>query len=176
MGCVLRISRDMWHTVEEHVQGSRDERMAYLLARATRWNDLWSDGPTLDLLVTRAIPVPDEALTIQNGLRVEIAAWLTREVLVACYETGLSLVDVHSHPFASGPVRFSGPDVVNMRQTHTDFLTRVPDDPPTAVASLVVGRTAVAGAYTDHDGDALRRLDRLVVLGDSQTEVPLCRC
>ncbi|MFV2127523.1 hypothetical protein ACFHWS_23745 [Micromonospora sp. LOL_013] len=176
MTCVLRISHDTWDTVRRHLRDSDDERGAYLLARAGRWTDPWGAGAVTDLLVTRAIPIPDDALSVQNGVRIEVAAWLTREVLIACFETGLSLVDVHSHPFADDTVRFSGLDVENMRQTHTEFLDRMPAAPPVGVASLVLGQASVAGAYTDPDDGTLRMLDRLVLLGDDDlTEVKLCR-
>jgi hypothetical protein len=163
----------MWLAVCDHLRGSDDERMAYLLARAARWDHPW-DGPMMDLLAVRAVLVPDSALTDQSGASVTVAGWLTRELLIACYETGLSLIDVHTHPFAGTSVAFSAHDVENMRETHTEFLTRMPDAPPRGVASLVVGRTAVAGAFTDPDELALRPLSTLVLLGDDLGEVPLC--
>ena len=69
------------------------------------WTDPWS-GAALDLLVTRALVVPDAALAVQSGVRAEIGPAFTREVLVACYETGLSLVDLHTHPFSVDSVGF----------------------------------------------------------------------
>jgi hypothetical protein len=64
--------------------------------------------------------------------------------------------------------------VTNMRSTHADFLDRLPLEPPAAVASLVVGQHAVAGAYTNPEDGSMHPLDRLVMLGDTLTEVPLC--
>ncbi|MEV6801923.1 hypothetical protein AB0M91_26780 [Micromonospora rifamycinica] len=176
MACALRISRDIWGTIQRHLRDSGDERGAYLLAPRRPVDRPVGHRAVTDLLVTRAIPIPDDALSVQNGVRVEVAAWLTREVLIACFETGLSLVDMHSHPFADDTVSFSGLDVENMRQTHTEFLDRMPAVPPVGVALLVLGQASVAGAYTGPDDGTLRMLDRLVLLGDDDlTEVTLCR-
>jgi hypothetical protein len=162
---VLRAGAETWAAVREHLFGSPDERMAYLLARAGVWTDAWGVD-TVDLLVTRAVPVPDEALRLQTGVRVEIDDAFTREILVACYETGLSLVDVHTHPFSTDTVAFSGHDVTNMRITHAEFLAGMPPHPPRAAASLVLGRRAVAGAFTGPDGGDLHPLTRFELLGD----------
>jgi len=168
----LRIGATAWSAVREHLFGSRDERMAYLLARASVWTDPWG-SEVVDLLVTRAMPVPDAALRLQSGVRVEVEAAFTREILVACYETGLSLVDVHTHPFAVGAVSFSGHDVANMPVTHAEFLAAVPPDPPRTAASLVLGQRAAAGVFTDPGGGGLHRLDRFEVLGDHVEKVAL---
>jgi len=98
----------------------------------------------------------------------------TREVLIACYEAGLSLIDVHTHPFADADVGFSGLDEANMRVTHAEFLARMPDRPPVGVASLVLGRRGMAGAVTNPASGELAPLDRLSLLGTSLTEVALC--
>lgn len=173
MRATLRVGNGTWSAVREHLFGSKDERMAYLLARASVWTDPCGRDE-LDLLVTRAVVVPDTALTVQSGVRVDVDAAFTREVLVACYETGLSLVDVHTHPFSTDPVAFSSHDVANMRVTHAEFLAGMPTRPPRAVASLVLGRRAVAGMFTSPDGGDLRPLRRFEVLGDNLEEVALC--
>lgn len=169
----LRIGQGVWSGVRRYLLASTDERMAYLLARASRWADP-ADESTIDFLVTRAIPVPDAALAVQNKVRVEVDPGFTREVLIACYETGLSLVDVHTHPFSTDQVAFSGHDVSNMRSTHAEFLSRIPNQPMVGVASLVIGQASVAGSFTHPDTGALQSLNRFTVLGDSAQEVPLC--
>lgn len=173
MRSTLRMSRPVWTSTLAYLLGSHDERMAYLLARGGRWPDPAGD-PVLDLLVTSVWLVPDSALTVQSGVRVEIDPAFTREVLIACYETGLSLIDVHTHPFSTRTVSFSGHDVANMRATHADFLARMPDAPPAGVASLVVGQSSVAGAVTDPGTGTLRPLGRFLLLDDCLAEVPLC--
>jgi hypothetical protein len=174
MHATLRMSRLVWLSVREHVLGSREERMAYLLARGGRWPDP-AGVPVFDLLVTSALLVPDSALVVQTGVRVEIDPLFTREVLIACYESGMSLVDVHTHPFSTDTVSFSGHDVANMRATHADFLARMPDTPPVGVASLVLGQSSVAGVITDPGSETPHPLERFVLLDDAMTEVPLCQ-
>lgn len=173
MHTTLRMSRPVWRSMRAHLLGSGNERMAYLLARGGQWPDP-AGAPVLDLLVTSVLLVPDTALIVQTGVRVEIDPMFTREVLIACYEAGMSLIDVHTHPFSTDTVSFSGHDVTNMRATHTDFLARMPDTPPAGVASLVLGQSGVAGAITDPGTGALRPLERFLLIDDFLTEVPLC--
>ena len=105
---------------------------------------------------------------------MEVDAAFTRDVLLACYESGLSLVDVHTHPFATDRVDFSAHDVANMRITHHEFLDGVPTPPPVGVASLVVGQTSVAGAITEPATGQLEPLTTLTLVGDHITKIPLC--
>lgn len=173
MRSTVRMSRPVWTSLCAYLLGSRDERMAYLLARGGWWPDPAGDA-VCDLLVTSVLPAPDSALVVQSGVRVEIDPTFTREVLIACYESGMSLVDVHTHPFSTDTVAFSGHDMANMRATHADFLARMPDTPPVGVASLVVGQSSVTGGVTDPGTRTLNPLDRFLLLDDAMTEVTLC--
>lgn len=169
----LRVGAQCWQQTRDHLLASRAERMAYLVARASRWTNPAGE-PTVDLLITRSLLIPDRALTTQTGVRVEVDPTFTREVLLACYESGLSLVDVHTHPFATDRVDFSAHDVTNMRITHREFLDGVPTPPPVGVASLVLGQTTAAGAYTDPTTGHLEPLTALTLVGDHTETFPLC--
>jgi hypothetical protein len=173
MRCVLRMPDRVWHPVRSHLLASSCERMAYLLARASRWTDPWG-RQTTDLLVRQALLIPDEALRLQCPTRVEVDPAFTGEVLRACYETGLSLIDVHTHPFGHGPVCFSTHDKDNMILTHAEFQARIPQDPPAAAASLVLGPGGLAGAWSPPSGGGLAALDAFTLIGTTTCEVPLC--
>ncbi|GAA0543908.1 hypothetical protein [Actinomadura livida] len=172
MRCVLRLPSRVWGPAAEHLLASASVRMAYLLARASSWTDPWG-GRTTDPLVRQALLVPDAALHVQSPVRVEVDPEFTRQVLRACYETGMSLVDVHTHPFGDGPVWFSGHDEHNMRVTHTEFADTMPDDPPAIAASLVLGPGGLAGAWSPHPR-RLAPLDACILLDHPLSEVPLC--
>jgi hypothetical protein len=173
MRCTIRLPHRMWDEVERHLLASASERMAYLLARASRWTDPWG-VPATDLLVRRALLVPDAALPVQTPTRVEVDPAFTGEVLRACYETGLSLIDVHTHPFSSGPVRFSDHDETNMRVTHGEFAAHMPAEPLAVAASLVLGPGGLAGAWTPRPSGRVTALDTVCLIGNGLTEVPLC--
>lgn len=172
MRCVLRLPARVWRPAEEHLLACPSERMAYLLARASTWTDPWGRHTT-DLLVRQALLIPDTALHVQSPVRVEVDPDFTRQVLLACYETGMSLVDVHTHPFGGGPVWFSGHDEHNMRLTHAEFAATMPDEPPAIAASLVLGPGGLAGAWSPHPRQ-LAPLDACHLLDDTLNEVPLC--
>ena len=47
----LRLGAQSWQRTRDHLLASRAERMAYMLARASRWTS--PDGmPTVDLLIS----------------------------------------------------------------------------------------------------------------------------
>lgn len=170
---MVRAPGEMLDETLAWLRGSSDERFCYLLARASRFADPW-EGPTVVLRVTRPILVPSSALTIQTPVRVEVNADFTREILVKCYEYGLSLIDLHTHPFSDESVAFSGHDLQNMEVTHEEFRRGIPQDPPAVAASFVVGTKSVAGRWLDPESGALRPVDRLIAIGRRQHMVRLC--
>ncbi|OLT37839.1 hypothetical protein BJF79_28985 [Actinomadura sp. CNU-125] len=169
MRCIVRVPSGLWREASRHLLVSPSERMAYLLARASRWDDPWR-GPTTDLLVRRALLVPDAALLTQSPTRLEVEPAFTQEVLRACYETGMSLIDVHTHPFSSGPVWFSSHDETNMQVTHREFATMMPDEPVAAAASLVLGPGGLAGAWCPDPDDVPKSLDMVTLAGVPLTD------
>lgn len=174
MRCQIRVPLRVWQPTREWLLATRDERIAYLLARASVWDDPWC-GPTVDLLVGCALLVPDAALTVQSAVRVEVDPAFTRAVLVGCYEAGLSLIDVHTHPFADTRVAFSGTDLANMATTHAEFHREIPQQPVAVAASLVLGRNAVAGAWLDPHRGRVVPAAGMLLLAPQPTEVQLCR-
>jgi hypothetical protein len=158
----------------EHLLAVPVERLAYLLALAGTWVDPW-DVSTTDLLVRAAVPVPDEALTVQTAVRVEVDPAFTRAILRECYERGLSLVDVHTHPFAQSEIAFSGHDMTNMNATHTEFASVVPQEPPAVAASIVLGHACVAGAWRDPATGRLSYIDELVLPSGTYDHLELKR-
>lgn len=173
MRAVIRIPAEVWGPTRGWLLDSPDERMAYLLARASVFTDPWQ-VTTVDLLVRQALLIPQAALVAQSTVRVEVDPGFTRAVLVMCYETGLSLVDVHTHPFATTRVAFSGHDITNMRATHADFRAGMPAEPPAAAASVVCGQRSFAAAWLDPDRAGMVPVDAVQLVGARTTQVTLC--
>ncbi|KLL10788.1 hypothetical protein [Protofrankia coriariae] len=172
--CVVRVPETVWRQTRRYLFDVPVERMAYLLGHASEWTDPWGRATT-DIFVRYAIPVPDDALTLQTSVRVEVDHTLTRAVLRECYECALSLIDVHTHPFADRSVWFSGHDEANMRITHADFSDTIPSLPPVFPASLVLGQRSVAGMWRNPSTGVLETIDELRLLGRSETTVELVR-
>ncbi|WP_207386590.1 hypothetical protein [Protofrankia symbiont of Coriaria ruscifolia] len=164
----------MWEPTYRYLLAVPVERMAYLLGHASVWTDPWGQ-PTTDIFVRYAIPVPDDALALQTSARVEVDRALTGAVLRECYECALSLIDIHTHPFADRSVWFSGHDEANMRITHAEFADTIPAQPPVFPASLVLGRRSVAGVWRNPSTGALETIDELRLLGRAETAVELVR-
>ncbi|WP_239372776.1 hypothetical protein [Frankia sp. Cj5] len=170
--CVIRIPDAVWAPTRQYLLAVPVERMAYLLGHASVWTDPWG-RTTTDILVRCAIPVPDNALTLQTSVRVDVDPALTGTVLRTCYEYALSLIDVHTHPFADRSVCFSGHDEANMRITHAEFSDAIPERPPIFPASLVLGRRSVAGIWRNPSSGSLENVDELRLLGRSENTLDL---
>jgi len=171
--CRLRVPVAIWDGLTEWLRASEQERFAYLLGRASAVDDPWGRR-TVDVWVRRAVPVPDQALVIQSPVRVEVDPTFSAAVLQACWEGGLSLIDVHTHPFADASVGFSGHDRNNMLHTHAEFAASIPTDPPAVAASLVLGRRSAAGTWLVPGTNRLEPLHSLHIIGTHDEEIPLC--
>lgn len=173
MRTTLRIPARIWSDVRSQLFDTTQERFAYLLGRGSRVHHPWL-GNQADVYIRRAVVVPDDALLVQSAARVEVDGAFTMEVLRGCYSQGLSLIDVHTHPFWDSQVSFSGHDQDNMELTHRDFHEAIPQEPPAFVGSLVLGRNSTAGAFFEPDQEEVSALDRLQLIGDHLEEIPLC--
>ncbi len=124
-----------WPALRDHLlgQGSQ-EQLAFLLA-ATAQGRGW-----LRLLVREAIAVPPEALLQQTAARLEVQPAFSQAILRRCHETGLSLIEVHSHPFAHQHTTFSPRDVANEALKFRYVEKRIPH---VRHATMVVGHESL---------------------------------
>ncbi len=83
-------------------------------------------GGTLRLLgCFLLLPEPSEYVS-HSLASVRLRRELLAEVLKECSSLGLSLIDIHSHPFASEHVAFSGVDEADEREKSKWFATHLP--------------------------------------------------
>lgn len=83
-------------------------------------------GRTLRLLgcyLVKPEPVDYES---QSLTKVSVRQELLIEVLKECGRLGLSLIDIHSHPFSTGEVAFSGVDEADEREKANWFASHLP--------------------------------------------------
>lgn len=125
----------LWPALHAHLlgQGSQ-EQLAFLLAGPASGRE-WQR-----LLVREAIAVPPDALEQQTATRLEVKPAFSQAILRRCYETGLSLVEVHSHPFACRHVTFSDLDLDNEAEKSRYVQTRIPH---IQHAAMVVGHESL---------------------------------
>ena len=132
-----------------------DERFAFLYA-----------GDEGDLLGSRVVTVPDEAMAEQSGTACRPSPAVEREHVGDCYEAGLAPVLTHSHPFSADP-QFSGIDVESMGRFREWLSGLFPDR---SFGFAVVGTEGIE-AVGNADG-RLEALD-LEVVGEWKLETPV---
>ncbi len=145
-----------WPTLTAHLleQGDR-EQLAFLLAAVAKGRD-W-----LRLLVRHVIPVAPDDLMRQSPTCLEVRPEFSQAILRRCYETGLSLIEVHSHPFAGQHAAFSAIDMANEADKARYIGEKIPH---IRHAAMVIGHDSLdAHLWEDREAvpiDLVRPLDR----------------
>ena len=128
------------------------EYACYLICGPTSWAKRYAYS------VAFSLPEPSEYQS-HSLVSVRLRRELLAEVLKECARLGLSLIDIHSHPFASDHVAFSGVDEADEKEkskwfaSHGDGSARQYSGPGTirnptlssAFAPVDRGRSSLAG-------------------------------
>ncbi|WP_261555520.1 hypothetical protein [Frankia tisae] len=146
--CTIEVRPRLWCGLRRHLFASDHERLAYLLGTAVEKPAL-DERAAVAIRIKSVLLLPDAAFAVQTPHQVEVDPTISRAVLRACYEYGLSLVDAHSHPADPGPPRLSAHDRENALRTHREFLSVIPAQPPVFAGSLVVARHGIDGTWLD---------------------------
>jgi hypothetical protein len=151
----------MWPLLRSHLlDRGIEEQLAFLLAGVARGRG-WKR-----LLVREFIPVPPEALARQTAASLAVRPGFSQAVLQRCYEEGLSLIEVHSHPFCDQGATFSATDVANEAVKFRYVALKIPD---VDHATMVVGQSDLDAHLWD------RRLRRAVPVDRVRlVEAPIC--
>jgi molybdopterin/thiamine biosynthesis adenylyltransferase len=152
----LRISGGLFDQVRAHVEDfSRGEEAGFLICHINRL-------PDHDVLLAREwIPIPDHAITRNEGSVLSWSADFNSDVLARAVELDATPVLVHSHG-TSNP-RFSPDDRTKERPLFGAF-SRIVDPLPTG--TLLIGRgDATASFWINGRNDLQFR--RLVIIGDT---------
>lgn len=152
-----------WPALRTHLldQG-QEEQLAFLLAGIARGRG-W-----IRLLVREVIPVPSEAFEQQTSAYLAVKSVFAQTVLQRCYEEDLSLIEVHSHPFACRNVTFSAIDLVNEREKFRYVARKIPH---VHHATMVVGQTDLDAHLWDQRRRRVVPIDRVRVLDAPITDL-----
>jgi len=157
-----------WPEVRDHLLGDgSNEQLAFLLAGVARGRG-W-----LRLLVREVVPVPPDAFDRQTPAYLAVEPTFSRAILSRCYEEGLSLIEVHSHPFARRNVTFSAVDLANERQKFGYVATKIPH---IYHATIVVGQMDLDAHIWDRRRRRTAPIDRVRALEAPIVDlVPTCQ-
>ncbi len=144
-----------WPALRAHLLGQGErEQLAFLLAAVAKGRG-W-----LRLLVRHVLPVAPDDLARQSSTCLEVRPEFSQALLRRCYETGLSLIEVHSHPFARRHAAFSAIDLANEADKARYIAQKIPH---IRHAAMVVGHQSLdAHLWEDQEAvpiDLVRPLD-----------------
>ena len=153
----------IWPTLKAHLLDRGDvEQLAFLLAGVAKTRS------QLRLLVREVIPVPAEALDRQTPTYLAVKAAFSQALLRRCYEEGLSLIEVHSHPFADHDVTFSSTDLANEAEKFRYVARKIPH---IYHATLVVGQSSLDGHLWERQQRRAVPIDRVRLLDVPVTDL-----
>ena len=138
-----------------------DEQLAYILCGVSEGEDY------LQLLVRELIPVPPDGFEHQSSVHLTVKKEFTRKVYQRCSRTGLSLIEAHSHPFASDHVSFSYIDTANEEKRFPYVEERIPN---IHNASMVFGQNSIDAHVWDKKTHSVLPIDLIRVVGTPRTE------
>jgi len=102
---IIVFTRDIFERTKHFLlKDTHNEQFGFLLAGVNKTND------ALKLLVRDFLPAEQENLTYRNGGGVCPTPEFQLSVYSLCKRKGYHLIDVHSHPFSTTGVIFSGTD------------------------------------------------------------------
>lgn len=146
----------MWPQLKSHLLGhGSDEQLAFLLAGVARGRG-W-----LRLLVREMLPVPPEAFDRQTAVYLAVNRAFSQAVLRRCYEESLSLIEVHSHPFAWQNVAFSATDLANEAEKLRYVAQKIPH---VYHATMVLGQNDLDAHLWDRRRRCTVAIDRVRTL------------
>ena len=132
MAVTLAIADDLWRGLRDHLLAARHERIAFVLARDAGER----------LLARETLAIPDAALEVRAADRVSLQLDALIDAMNAAADSGLVLVETHSHPRSRGRVEFSPVDLRGQAEMASYLSGIMPGRP---YAALVIGRNAVRG-------------------------------
>jgi molybdopterin/thiamine biosynthesis adenylyltransferase len=146
-----------WSGLRSHLLGQGpEEQLAFLLAGTARGRG-W-----MRLLVREILLVPPDAFDRQSATYLAVKPAYSQAILRRCYQEALSLVEVHSHPFAGRKVTFSTTDQANDAVKFRYVAHKIPH---VNHATMVVGQRDLDAHLWDRRRRRAVPVDRVRLLG-----------
>jgi molybdopterin/thiamine biosynthesis adenylyltransferase len=165
MGVDIVFPGPQWTSLETHLFGplkpdspsERAEQLAFLLGAPSR-----SDRGTR-LVVRELLLAGDSDLTHQSGAGIAPTGEFVAAALTRCRQEGWSFIEVHSHPFSSGPTTFSGIDWANDRAKMPATAHLLPEG--AVHATMVMGPQGLDAHYYDQASSSICPVRRVTIVG-----------
>ncbi len=170
------LSSDLWSHLRSHLlsindkRGRRDdnEQLAFILAAPNV-----SDS-RIRLVGHELLHAQPKDLDRQSPSGIVPNGQFVATALTRCRQEGWSLIEVHSHPFDSGPrTTFSGIDWSNDRMKMPRLASMLPE--PFYHATMVVGRESLDAHYYQRLTRKILPMRRVTIVGSISDDSPVLR-
>lgn len=169
------LSSSLWLQLRDHLlptgdetgQGS-NEQLAFVLAAPN------VSAARIRLVGHEVLLARPTNLDHQSPSAIRPDGQFVADALTRCRQEGWSLIEVHSHPFDSGPrTTFSGIDWSNDRVKMPRLASMLPE--PFYHATIVVGQNSLDAHYYQRATGAIQPIRQVTIVGGVREDSPVLR-
>lgn len=158
-------SQTKFNQMRSHLlQDNNREFSGFLLAGRLETRNL------LRLLVREFIPVSGQGYEKQSCAYIKVKKEFLVRILRRAEQEKLNFIEIHSHPFATGKVNFSGIDSAGQRESFPYVAKKIPE---INHASLVMGKDSFDGHVWNKRSGSIEKINGIRIVGDSLQKIDL---
>jgi molybdopterin-synthase adenylyltransferase len=170
------LSSSLWSQLRAHLlsineglgQRGANEQLAFILAAPN------ASSSRIRLVGHELLLARPRDLNHQSASAISPDGRFVAEALTRCRQEGWSLIEVHSHPFDSGPrTTFSHIDWSNDRMKMPRLAAMLPE--PFWHATMVVGQNSLDAHYYQRATGAIRSVQQVTIVGADPDDSPILR-
>jgi molybdopterin/thiamine biosynthesis adenylyltransferase len=170
------LSSSLWLQLRDHLlptddglgRWSNNEQLAFILAAPN------VSASRVRLVGHEVLLAQRADLAHQSPSAIGPDGQFVADALTRCRQEGWSLIEVHSHPFESGPrTTFSGVDWSNDRMKMPRLASMLPE--PFYHATIVVGQNSLDAHYYQRTTGAILPVRQVTIVGGACGDSPVLR-
>jgi molybdopterin/thiamine biosynthesis adenylyltransferase len=170
------LSSSLWLRLRDHLlptdnsteRWSNNEQLAFVLAAPN------VSASRVRLVGHELLLARPTDLDHQSPSAIGPGGQFVADALTRCRQEGWSLIEVHSHPFDSGPrTTFSGIDWSNDRMKMPRLASMLPE--PFYHATIVVGQNSLDAHYYQRATGAILPVGQVTIVGGAPNDSPVLR-
>ncbi len=163
---IVRFSQLQFEQLKDFLKSAgNDETMAYALCSMSK-------SPNTDVFICNKLIIPDEnEISNQSGASIQPKKAFQANVRWIAYELGLTVIDIHTHPFSTKPC-FSGIDTDYGKRNATDITQKFPE--PATMGMIVFGEGIqhYDACIWNRRRRAFEEINRIEIHGSPITVIP----
>lgn len=158
-------NQTIFNAMKNHLlQDDHREFSGFLLAGKLETRNL------LRLLVREFIPVTEQGYERQAQAYIKVKKDFLIMILRRAEREKLNLIEIHSHPFATGKASFSRIDLTGQSRSFPYVAKKIPE---IHHASLVMGKDSFDGHVWNKRSGSIEKINGIRIVGDSLQKIDL---